>query len=352
MYNINVKVEENTMKMLLINLMYIGDLIFMTPVIRDLKLHYPEIELSILIDRKYEELLRYNPYISEVISIDKKGADSGLAGYYRVIQDIRKRRFDIVVNLHGNERSTIFTLFSGARYHSGYAPKLLGKFLGSFVDLNRNVHQVEAYRQTLKETMGIRESAGGMEIYTGSEALQHASVMWQEIFKSSPCQVIGLNTGGSWPTKRWGTQQLAKLADMILAEGYGIAFFGGPMDRDDVAAIISKMTIRTNNAPIGVFTERTSLLEYAELVKKCAVLVSGDSGPMHIAVAQRVPVISIFGPSDSVRYRPYGKGVVVKANLKCLGCGRHQCNDHACMKEIQPETILDYVKFYTASCVA
>ena len=171
------------------------------------------------------------------------------------------------------------------------------------------------------------------------EGAQHrADEMWKNTVGK---QIIGFNTGGSWPTKRWTKIGFAKLADKLIAEGYGVAFFGGPMDVSDVEEILSMMVHKTSGQ-VRIFTGKTSLLEMAALVKKCTAMVTGDSGPMHIAVSQKVKVVAIFGPSNPVRYAPYQQeDSVLQSSQDCLCCSEHHCGHHSCMKDISYEQVYD-----------
>jgi heptosyltransferase-2 len=171
-----------------------------------------------------------------------------------------------------------------------------------------------------------------------NESQQRAAEMWQSVFNKDCKKVIGLNTGGSWPTKRWIREGFSVLADKILEHGYGVAFFGGPMDNDNVSEITNLM--KNKNSDLAIFAGKTTLIEMAALVQKCAALVTGDSGPMHIAVSQQIPVVAIFGPSDYHRYYPYQqKQNIITSKHSCLGCGQHYCTHHSCMKDITVEMI-------------
>lgn len=317
--------------------MYIGDLLFTTPLLHVLRQQFPEANISMLADDKNAWVLKYNPNISELIGIDKKGYHNKLSNYIELIRNIRRRKFDLVINLHANERASAIAAFSGAKEIVGFSARSLGMMFMKLVKERTDIHQADAYLEVLR-TIGVTDFGNhGLELWVDEASQRKANEVWSEAFNQ--VKVIGLNTGGSWPTKRWTKQGFAKLADMLLVNGYGVAFFGGPMDKADVAEIVSMMGNRDHHL-LKVFTGETSLLEMAALVKKCAALVSGDSGPMHIAVAQKVTVLAIFGPSNPVRYHPYGqKDAVLQSTQSCLGCGEHECEHHSCMTDITVEQV-------------
>ncbi|MGI6092251.1 MAG: lipopolysaccharide heptosyltransferase II [Negativicutes bacterium] len=340
-------------RILVINLMYIGDLLFATPLLRTLRANYPEAEIVLLADKKNCDVVRYNPHISELIAIDKKGYHNKLKNYLGVIADIRRRQFDLVINLHRNERASAIAAFSGAKKIIGFSAKGFGFFFDKVVHERTDIHQVDAYMETLKAVGVKRIDNQGLEMWVDEKSQKKADEIWQYHFpdtsgnlRSSPkTPVIGINTGGSWPTKRWTKSGFANLADKILASGYGVVFFGGPMDKEDVEEILSLMVER-DSPQLVLLTGKTTLLEMAALANKCTAFISGDSGPMHIAVSQKVPVIAIFGPSDPLRYAPYGqKKSVIKSNQECLGCGEHSCVGHECMHGVTIDMVWSQLAF-------
>ena len=328
-------------KILVINLMYIGDLLFTTPLLRTLRTAFPNAHIAMLADKKNTIVIEHNPHLSELIAIDKKGYHNNLSNYIGLIADIRSRKFDLVINLHANERATAIAAFSGAKHIIGFSAKGFGTFFDCVVRGRTDVHQADAYLEVLN-TMGIKiDNHRGLEMWIDDAAQQQANDMWEQTFTK---KVIGLNTGGSWPTKRWTKKGFAELADSLLDKGYGIAFFGGPMDTGDVEEVLALM-IHKDHQELGVFTGKTTLLEMAALVKKCTALVTGDSGPMHIAVSQKVPIIAIFGPSDANRYAPYGQEeTVIRIGCPCQPCGQHTCEiGHICMERVTVEMVLEKV---------
>lgn len=344
---------EPIKSILVVNLMYIGDLLFTTPMLRTLRTTFPDAHIVMLADEKNTGVIKYNQHLSEIISIDKKGYHNKLPNYLRLIADIRKRKFDLVINLHANERASAIAAFSGAKQIVGFSAKGFGVFFDSSLKENIAIHQVDAYLEVLK-TIGIDTiENSGLEMWVDEATEERATEIWHGAFPichyepGEKKQVIGLNTGGSWPTKRWTKRGFAELADKLLVQGYGIAFFGGPMDVADVNEIVSLMKYGQHKK-VAIFTGKTTLLGMAALVKKCRALVTGDSGPMHIAVSRKVPVIAIFGPSDFRRYAPYmQEGNVIEVGCPCQPCGKHSCNvGHICMEKVTANMVLAKLSDY------
>ena len=330
-------------RILVINLMYIGDLLFTTPLVRLLRANFSDAHIALLADKKNSEVIRENPHLSQVIAIDKKGYHNKLGNFMKLIQELRAQQFDLVINLHPNERASALAAFSGGKQIIGFAAKGFGLFFDKVVKERKDIHQADAYMEVASVLDSIRYEHQGLELWVDAAAKAKADLLWQDYLVQAKAKVdfgvVAINTGGSWPTKRWTKEGFAQVADRLLQTGFGVAFFGGPMDVKDVQEIIKKMTEKQHEKLV-VFTGRTTLLEMADLVRRCKLLISGDSGPMHIAVSQKVPVVAIFGPSDPVRYAPYGQeGAVLRASEDCLCCGQHQCEHHRCMRGISAEQV-------------
>ena len=189
----------------------------------------------------------------------------------------------------------------------GIGVRFFKPFFTTFVKERTDIHQVEAYLEVLRHIGVAHPVHQGLEMYVDEAARQSAECCWQQAGVGEHPRVIGINTGGSWPTKRWMVEGYAAFADLLRREDYLPVFFGGPTDVPMVEEISARMATR----PL-CFTGKLSLPELAALLGRCAAFVSGDSGPLHIAVSQHVPAVAIFGPSNPIRYAPYGAHVLVR----------------------------------------
>ena len=154
-------------------------------------------------------------------------------------------------------------------------------------------------------------------------------------------KVVAVNPMALWPTKLWTPQSFSELSDRLAKElGLGVVFTGGEQDRDAVEEIISRMS----SSPVN-FCGRLNLLELGALFSRCALVISTDTGPMHLAAAMGTPVVALFGPTAPARTGPYGPGhVVVRTGIPCSPCLKKKCPDPKCMTEITPEFVFDAVK--------
>lgn len=344
-----MSITRDYKNILVINLMHIGDLMLVTPVLRTLRTNYPQARISLLADKKLADLVQYNRHIDECLLIDKKGRDDSLPSFIKYIWGIRKKKFDLVINLHRNERASAIAAFSGADRIVGYAkPGFALLFDQVLPNLKAVKHQIHSHFDVLEQAVGIdRIDDGGLEMWLPEAAVRSAAKIWQENFAPDK-KVVAFNIGASWKTKRWIDTYFARCADELLAKGYGVAFFGGPMDTELVEDCIAQMKHR-DSSDIKVFTGKVSLGELGALLKKCALFLTTDSGPMHVGVSQNVPVVTMFGASPVPGFYPYdARDVLIKTPEPCHPCGIHECpkqgaDNMACMKKITVEIVMQYV---------
>lgn len=336
-------------KILVINLMPLGDLLLTTPFLRALRNIYPSSRISLLADARWGDIVRLNPCIDELIALDKKRDHDTVFKQLKFIRYIRSQHFDLVLNLHYNERSSLIAVSSGAGLRVGYANRYFAPFM-DFYQENRCLrkHIVESHYDVLREKLLIdneRISDNGLELVIGVKEAAIAGLKWRTIWNNHPPdKVIGLNIGASWPTKRWPVEYFAELAGKLAAKGYALAFFGSAPERELVERCVGLISRDQSCSPkIAVFTGELSLMELASCLRNCAALVTNDSGPLHIAVSQAVPTLSFYGPSPVPGFAPYNNySVVLKSALACHPCREWVCplGTLQCMYNLTPEIAL------------
>ena len=334
---------------LVINLMHIGDLMLVTPVLRTLRANYPSARLTLLADKKLRDLVEFNPHIDECMLIDKKGRDDHLGSFFRFILGVRRKNFDLVINLHRNERASAIAAFSGAKRIVGYSKPGFSLFFDEVLPNKKAVmHQIHSHFEVLMKACGVtRIDDGGLEMEIPPGMDDEAARLWRENFPEGQ-KVVAFNIGASWPTKRWLDEYFAECADRLIERGYGVAFYGGPMDEEMVRDCLAKMKHKDSDA-VRVFTGKLSLGVLAGMLRRSVLFLTTDSGPMHVGVAMNMPVVTMFGSSPVPGFYPYdAKDVLVKTPEPCHPCGIHICpkkgDDYmACMKKIPVDVVMHYV---------
>jgi heptosyltransferase-2 len=328
------------LKILIIDWLYIGDLVFATPFIRQLRAAYPDAEIDIMVREQNKEIFLHNPFLNHVIGVDRNSFQRRPIKTWRMIRTIRAQKYTMVINMQTHERTTIFAAFSGAQIIAGRAHKgPLRKWYTHFVPENKSLHQAENYLQILDALKIPRSPHQGYEVFIDEQTRLRAETLWQEAGLNRDVKAVGIHVGSNWLTKRWTTEGYINLCRLLCKAGLTPVFFGGPQDVTTVNKIIQDVPCKA-----VVFTGKTSLLEFTYLAGKCSVFVSSDSGPAHLAASQKTPVAIIFGPTSPHLYAPiYSPHVVLRSEVPCLECKKKACADHQCMKALKAEKVFEAV---------
>ncbi len=320
-----------------------------TPVLRTLRTNFPDAHIALLADKKLADLVQYNKHIDDCILIDKKGEDDKLFNFIKFIFKIRAEKFDLAINLHRNERASALAAFSGAKKIVGYSKPGFSLFFDKVMpNLKAVKHQIHSHFDVLREACGITKiDDGGLEMEITEETSKTADKIFAENFPPDT-KVVAFNIGASWLTKRWLDEYFAECADNLINRGSGVAFLGGPMDREIVEECVKKM-YRKDSELLKIFTGKFSLAVVAGFLDNCVLFLTTDSGPMHIGVARNIPIVTMFGASPVPGFYPYdAKDILIKTPEPCHPCGKHICpksgaENLACMKKIPVEVVMKYV---------
>ncbi len=324
----------------------IGDVIHALPFLKAIRGRYPNAAISWLINRGIDEIIRDNSYLDEIILFERKrwgGFDDigyKLRGITEFIRELRQKRFDLIIDLQGLFRSGIIAYLSGAGCRIGFANAR--EFSPIFYNYRVShppveMHAVDRYLLIAKE-LGADISKRDFKINIPEKEKEYVASLISRI-KKRP--LIAINPSARWETKMWPMKRYAELTDTIGAKLKAQPLLIGSME-DEVR--INELSSMTKSKPLNL-SGKTSLLQLAALLKKVDLLITNDSGPMHIAAAVGTPVVSIFGPTRPVRTGPYGNGhVVLQSGLPCIRCLKKRCDDLKCMEAITVNDVLTAVK--------
>ena len=331
-------------KILLIRLSSIGDIILTTPLLRVLKTRYPECELHYITRKEFSELLRDDPMVDRLISIDVAGGRSAMRALNLELMD---QRYDAVLDLHNNFRSRILRNGLSSRLHL-IDKRSLRRLLLTQLHVNtfKEITPVpERYIETARR-YGVLPDAFGPRLHPTEAQRASARTKLREAGADVADGFVGLCPGAMHFTKRWPEERFVELARMLTARGERLLLFGGSQD-----SIVAEMIARTAPRSIVDLTGRLSLMETAAAMEHCRVVIANDSGLMHMATAVRRPVVALFG--STVRefgFFPYNSPAVILEThgLRCRPCshiGLPHCpkRHFACMREITPEQVVDAV---------
>lgn len=320
-------------------LMHLGDLILTTPFLYVLRRAAPGAHITYLVDEKLADIVRHNPNIDEVWTIDKKGKDNNIPSLLAMSSRISAGSFDVLINLHPNERCSFIDAFARVPLKLGASHFLFRTCFSPYIKLNRTIHAADMYLDVLAK-IGVKNlKNNGLEVFPGDEDKTFVAGFWRSEQVKSEDKLIGFNIGSAVVTKRWAPERFAKVADTLAQEGYRTVFFGGTMDADMVQEAAALMQTK----PI-IATGKLKLGQLAAAMSRCSLIITNDSGPMHVAISQKVPIVAMYGPSHTDLYGPYTrKATVVRAVPPCDGCHkrmRHHCDDMRCMRELTVDQVL------------
>ena len=324
---------------LVIKLRYIGDVLLATPVLRALRKAFPQARLTMAVNRGTEEILKGNPDLTEVLAVDRSGVGADL----RFLREIRRQRFDCVIDLTDGDRSAMMAWASGAPVRIGFNAEHRGRgLLYTVIVTASSVHRVERDLAAVR-ALGIEPQTDLPVLNLSPQEEHEAAVLLKEIggvCANDLCdrQLVLLHPGARYWFKAWPAERFAELADR-LTDVWRCQILVGGADQD--GDMVDR--IRTHaRCDLKILAGRADLRQFAAIVKRCAVFIGNDTGAMHIAAAMGTPIVALFGPSDPAEWGPRGRDIaVLHKGLDCRPCFHPTCRrgEDNCMRQISVEEV-------------
>lgn len=323
---------------------FLGDVVLTLPLIAELRRRFPVKRLTVVCLPMARELLQDHPAIDAIIVDDKKGVDRGFAGLRRKAAALRREGFSVALTPHKSLRSALLLCLAGIPWRVGFRQSRGWFLLHQRVDRDPTRHDVERNLSIL-EAFGIKvddcERHLDMPVDGGVQEETDGKLRALGVDEQRP--IIGINSGSVWPTKRWWPRGFAELIRLLKQKlDCQILLFGG---KDD--ATVVREVEASCGLPVVNLVDRLSLRELPAAIGRCAIFVTNDSGPMHIAVARKVPTVAIFcATTPDLGFYPYSAdSIVLERRLHCRPCASHggrRCplGTEACIREIRPESVL------------
>jgi len=307
----------------------IGDVLQLSPVIRALKQALPDAAITLMVGSSVTaDLFRFNPRVAETIIFDKAGADRSLRGILSLWNRLRRKKFGLVINF---QRSNIMTWLLA----SASVPC---RVLVYHKTRNRTIHAVTNYLETIMP-LGISSNALDLDLDPGAAARARAADILAP-YRTMGEPLVALNPGASSPLKQWNAVKFAALADILARDHAAKSVIVG--GSDDVI-LSEEIAGRAASRPLDL-AGKLDILQLGAVLEQCSAVVSGDTGPMHVATAVGTPVIGLFGPTDPARTGPVGRGhaVLQAPGVSCVPCRDRVCRNPRyleCMDKITPEAV-------------
>jgi heptosyltransferase II len=327
-------------RIVVFNVNWLGDVLFSTAVIRNIRSNYPASYIACIIPGRCVPVLEGNPYINEIIVFDEKGRHKGLFGKLVFIRELKKKRFDCVFLLHRSMTRAFITWAAGIGERIGYVTAKRSIFLTKKItppDINR-VHRIDYYLGVIAGA-GLAVKDRHTNFFCSEADREFVERFLQDRSVGPGDAIVGLNPGGNWGPKRWQKEKFAELADKLAREtGARIIFTGSPEDKDLVSEIMSLMRSPADSA-CGIL----SLKQFAALCPRLSAFITADSGPLHIAnAAGAKKIIALFGPTHPRLTGPVPEErvVILQKDTGCsIPCYKVDCSDNRCMKAISVEDV-------------
>jgi len=363
-------------KILVVKLRHIGDVLLSVPAIRALKETFPNAGVSALVNSGTEEMLTLNPLVEEVVcyerEIKRAPIERRIPAELRFAAGVRKRGFDMTVDLTGGDRAALLGFLSGARYRLGYRPG--AGFAGKRYLYTHMAEPPGARTHTVMRDLGLVSAFGietqdlGVDIFYSDEDASFVAGLLDGAGLGGAA-FVHVHPSSRWGFKCWGDAHMARVMDFFVDRGLAVVLTTGPEsgEVERGRAIIGL----AGSAPLDL-SGRLSLKQLAALSARSALFFGPDSAPMHIAAAVGTRAIGLFGPSGAFDWGPwenaaasawrpasdgpvspyparggvqrFGSNIVIQKDWECVPCGRDGCDGSKksrCLDELSAEEVIE-----------
>jgi heptosyltransferase I len=359
-------------RILLIKPSALGDVVHTIPVLVKLRARYPQARIDWLITPENAEVVRHHPALSNVVlfarrDFSKRGKKwRAMLAFFELLKQIRRAKYDLVVDMHGQVRSALFALISGARVRIGFdRPIKFSRTISAEHDLKNvpnhgwrgaregswiaythripiptlDVHAIDRYLW-VGSLLGFDDEPPDLAIQLSTEAVRNLHKLLEQHGVPASKPLIVLVPGTIWETKHWTIDGFAGVARHFLREGFAVAVAGTKRDEARCRQISAAAPGTCD------LCGQTTPADLAALIQHAEVAVTNDSGSMHVAASLGKPMVSVFGPTNPVHIGPYQRAEsVVRLDLPCSPCNYRRLSQcpfgHACMKQVTSEMVVE-----------
>lgn len=292
---------ENTQRVLVIRRRYLGDVVLLGSLLRNLRLHWPAAHLAALVEPAWAPILSLNPDVDQVLELPK-----GLSAWPGFVSRVRAARFTHVLDIDNTEKTALVSRLSGAplrvALHHGAHPVKLRALYTDIVYEASEVHEAQPISEYYMKALG----PAGVPVATRQVRLvpREADVQEWRRFVGASGRTLLVHPGSRSAWRIWPSDRFAALCDRVQDElGTQVVLVGGPSEGGLIATIRSKAKTH-----LLVVEGQTPLPKFAALAAACGVMLCHDSGPMHVAAAVGARVVALYGSQNPVLFRPHGEG--------------------------------------------
>jgi lipopolysaccharide heptosyltransferase I len=327
-------------KLLIIKPSSLGDIVHSLAVLDALSKCFPRAEIHWLVAKGFEGLLQDHPMLKKVWIIHKdewkkiSRIQTTVAELRALFKDLRKEKFDLVIDLQGLFRSGLIAMATGAAVRIGFKEAREGSttFYTHAVEGGRDIHAVDRYLK-IPAFLGCNVA----QVRFPFPQSGHSPSL--ELPASGEYAVMV--PGARKPVNRWPARRFGELASRLPMKTLVVGSRG---DR-----ILAEEVVKASKGKAESIAGKTDLRGLIDVIRGARFMVSNDSGPMHIAASLGIPVFALFGPANPVRTGPYGKGhTIIWKHISCAPCYRRTCRDPRCLDMITVEEVAEIIGDFLA----
>ncbi len=335
-------IQKKINKILIVQTAFVGDVVLITSLIRETKNLFPSSVLDVMVIPQTAPLLENNPHIRKVLIFSKQSH----LNFFQIVKCIKSEKYDLAITPHSSTRTALILYFSEIPNRIGYNRWFSRHFLTLKVPHLKNTHKINKLLHLLSPFTPNKLSME-TELFPSLQDKEQAEKILQ-VFTEEQSKIL-IAPGSVWTTKCWKAEYYAELLEQLLKYDYQVILSGSKKEKELCESIVKRISNIYNKNLINICGQ-TTLLETAEIISRCQLVICNDSGTLHIANAMKTRVYAFFGPTvQSIGYYPYRENdFVFEIDLPCRPCGSHgsqQCplKHHRCMTDIKPSIVLEKV---------
>lgn len=337
--------DTGSKRILIFNVNWLGDVLFSTAVIRNIRRNYPSGYIACVIPSRCYPILKDNPYLDEVIIFDEADRHKGMLSKLNFVGLLKSKKFDTVFLLHRSFSRALLCRLAGIPERIGHYTKkrsflLTKKIISAKRD---SLHRIDYYLDVIEKS-GLRVEDRYLDFFFTPLDLKHVDDFLRKNSVGLKDFIVAINPGGNWLPKRWPFDYWAQLADRLIDEmGVKVIITGSASDQK----LADQIKERMKNNPL-VACGALNIKQLGALARRADLFITADTGPLHIANAVGCKnIIALFGPTSKEVTGPYPSTnvVILQKDVGCpIPCYKVKCPDNRCMKAITCDDILAEVK--------
>lgn len=341
-------------RILIVRLGAIGDVIRTLPALKALRLNLPEAYIAWVVEDRAASILKNHPDLNNVLIVPRNKWQHNplslktLKEVRLFIKNLRREKFDTVLDFHGLFKSGLINFISGVKNRVGFSRKFCkeGNFLFTNNHVSLPVKKMNRVERNLflVKSLGLETTDHDPIIPISDEDRKFADTFIPAQETSSLRRLIIMHPGSSLstPYKRWNHHRFAQLADTLIQKYQAKIFFTA--GKDEWPLIKSITDHMTESRYVLCRTE--TLTQLAELIRRSDLYIGNDTAPMHLAAFLKTPVIALFGPTDPIENFPCGKGkiIMIRKDVSCNPCRKRECQKGLCMDAIEVKDVVESVE--------